>query len=532
MIGAPIFRYALTPGWAGDRLTRAAQAVPSLDLNFAVTKNVGPLVSFTRASTATYIDSAGTLRSAVTNLLLRSEEFDNASWTKTQLNAFGSGSTANAIAAPNGTITADLITENTATAAHRVSQDTISGAIALGIYTTTVYFKSKERTRCYLNYTDNATGEVTATFNLSNQSSSVTTGGSWTGSTATVQSIGDGWFRCSLTSTKGNASFALSLRVGIADNSSNTSYTGDGTSGIYLWGAQLEQASTVGEYIPTTSTINSAPRFDHNPTTGESLGLLVEEQRTNLLLNTATLSTQSVTVTAAAHTLSFYGSGTVTLSGASTAGPAVGGGAFPARTTLTFTPSAGTLTLTVTGSVTSAQLEVGASPPTSYIPTTTAAATRAADVASITGTNFSSWYRQDEGTIYGEYIITVATSDGTLTSFDDGTANNRWQQRFTSIGQRYRLQSGGVSLVDDISTSAPLINATNKVAHAIRAGDQRHAGNGLLNAIALIASPLPTVTQLQIATGPGAGNAGRITIRRLTYWPTRLPDSTLQAITQ
>jgi hypothetical protein len=52
----------------------------------------------------------------------------------------------------------------------------------------------------------------------------------------------------------------------------------DGTSGIYLWGAQLEQSTTVGEYIPTTSTINSAPRFDHDPTTGESLGLLVEEQ--------------------------------------------------------------------------------------------------------------------------------------------------------------------------------------------------------------------------------------------------------------
>jgi hypothetical protein len=104
-------------------------------------------------------------------------------------------------------------------------------------------------------------------------------------------------------------------------------YTGDGTSGIYLWGAQLEQSTTVGEYIPTTSTINSAPRFDHDPTTGESLGLLVEESRTN------------------------WG----------------------------------------------AQLEAGAFP-TSYIPTTAATATRAADVASISGSNFSSWYRQDEGT--------------------------------------------------------------------------------------------------------------------------------------
>jgi hypothetical protein len=63
----------------------------------------------------------------------------------------------------------------------------------------------------------------------------------------------------------------------LADTGSRT-VTDSG--GIYLWGAQLEQSATVGEYIPTTSTINSAPRFDHNPTTGESLGLLVEEART------------------------------------------------------------------------------------------------------------------------------------------------------------------------------------------------------------------------------------------------------------
>lgn len=108
-------------------------------------------------------------------------------------------------------------------------------------------------------------------------------------------------------------------------------------------------------------------------------GLLVEGARTNLLLNSATLVTQSVTVTAVAHTLSFYGTGAVTLSGTSTAGPLVGTGAGN-RVTLTFTPTAGTLTLTVTGSVTMAQLEIG-SFATSPIITTGAAATRSLDVA-------------------------------------------------------------------------------------------------------------------------------------------------------
>ena len=80
--------------------------------------------------------------------------------------------------------------------------------------------------------------------------------------------------------------------------------------------------------------------------------------RRNLLLNTTTMATQNVTVTAAAHTLSFTGTGTVTLSGVSTAGPLVGTGAND-RVSLTFTPTAGTLTLTVSGSVTLAQLQIG-----------------------------------------------------------------------------------------------------------------------------------------------------------------------------
>lgn len=77
--------------------------------------------------------------------------------------------------------------------------------------------------------------------------------------------------------------------------------------------------------------------------------------RVNLLLNTAALSTQNVTTVATSYKLSFTGTGTVTLSGTSTAGPLVGTGAND-RVSLTFTPTAGTLTLTVSGSVTLADL--------------------------------------------------------------------------------------------------------------------------------------------------------------------------------
>jgi hypothetical protein len=174
--------------------------------------------------------------------------------------------------------------------------------------------------------------------------------------------------------------------------------------------------SSTGTYFDANGVLQSAPagvaRFDHNPETGESLGLLMEEARTNLLLNSATLSTQSATVTATSTTLSFYGTGTVTLTGVSTAGPLVGTGASN-RVSLTFTPTAGSLTLTVSGSVTNAQLEAG-SYPTSYIPTTGSTVTRAADVCTVTNSNI---YDTDSFTIINQPFGASAGAS-TLTLFD------------------------------------------------------------------------------------------------------------------
>jgi hypothetical protein len=104
--------------------------------------------------------------------------------------------------------------------------------------------------------------------------------------------------------------------------------------------------------IQTAAT--NAPRWDY--ANGVLRGLLIEEQRTNILLNSAVLSTQSVSVPASVQALSFYGTGTITLSGAFV-GSLVGTGPYPSRASLIFTPTAGVLTLTVTGSVLNAQLE-------------------------------------------------------------------------------------------------------------------------------------------------------------------------------
>lgn len=134
-------------------------------------------------------------------------------------------------------------------------------------------------------------------------------------------------------------------------------------------------------YDPSDLTTMFQDNLGSTPVTaaGQTVGLLLDKSkngvgtngssRRNLLVATATLSTQSVTVTAVAHTLSFTGTGTITLTGASIAGPLVGTGASN-RVTLTFTPSAASLTLTVVGSVTLAQLEIG-STATAYQPITT-----------------------------------------------------------------------------------------------------------------------------------------------------------------
>jgi hypothetical protein len=91
-----------------------------------------------------------------------------------------------------------------------------------------------------------------------------------------------------------------------------------------------------------------ADRFTVAETTGE-----------NLFVDSEFPATQDIDVTAQVYTLSFYGTGTITLSGASTAGPLVGTGDVPARVTLTFTPTAGTLTLTLTGSIVQPWFETG-----------------------------------------------------------------------------------------------------------------------------------------------------------------------------
>ena len=317
-----------------------------------------------------------------------------------------------------------------------------------------------------------------------------------------------------------------SLDLRFADNKSLV----DAVTGASL--ITFARASS-GTYVDSAGVLQTAatdvPRFDHNPTTGESLGLLAEEARTNLLLNSGTLSAQSVTVTAVAHTLHFTGTGTITLTGTSTAGPLVGTGTGEAnRVSLTFTPTAGSLTLTVSGTVTNAQLEAGAFR-TGYIATAGAQATRSADVASIGSSAFASFYNQSEGTVFVEAARATAVTGQYPNIFNitDGTGSNRIQLYGLDYADRYthEISTAGSAQVGFNQSQVLAANTFNKLALAFKTNDTAFVANTSL-VLADNVVTLPTVNQLILT-----GTASR-TIKRITYWPQRLPNSTLQALTQ
>jgi hypothetical protein len=257
-----------------DKVSR----IPTLDLDFAKskslydgrsTKNLIDFVRNTAPNRSTYVDAAGLIKRSVTNLLTYSEDFTN--WSK-----FNASVSSNQINAPDGTLTADKVIEDATLDNHFVQSATTSFTGPVDI-TGSVYLKKGER--IYARLRLNTNDGPRAWFNLE---TGTRTAIDPTVADATITDVGNGWYRCTLTQTNVTIAPALTLQVFAQSLSgSQTTYQGDGTSGLYLWGAQLEEASTAGEYVKTTATRSGAPRFDHNPATGESLGLLMEESRIN-----------------------------------------------------------------------------------------------------------------------------------------------------------------------------------------------------------------------------------------------------------
>lgn len=394
-------------------------------------------VTFTsRGSTATYYDYNGIIRTAAvdearnvaflpdgsgnfvsagellledagTNEIKYSEQFDqvgSGEWTTISIAPFGSGSVANAITAPDGTLTADKISAVSGTNTPRYFQNTTGS----GEWTFSVYAKAAEADCVFVSIYTGSTYKHLY-YDLTNESVISATASSYS-----AVNVGNGWFRLSVTETTtspyGNISFGLANAT-LAN--AGAYFLSDGTDGIYLWGAQLE----TGSY------------------------------------------------------------------------------------------------------------------PTSYIPTYGSTATRAADVSSSSSNTFgNSFYNQTEMASLIELQETNRTGTRTPRSFSDGTANNRIDAFFTSsLTVRNRVVVAGVaSNPGNLTLSAA--GSVNKHLISAASGNAIAAVNGALSTASTPAS-LPIVDRLVIGADSTGATPFSGTIRRLTYWPTRLSNDTLKTIT-
>ena len=598
---------------------------PSLNLDFGNVKKLDPRITYTRASTGTYYDGV-TFAKAEENLLLQSQDFTT-SWTFAR-----STRPANTDTAPDGTLTADSFLQ--------ASGETVSGSVAnnafesiAGDYVFSVFAKPNGKNFLVMRETL-LDGTINDTwFNVSTG----TIGSTNPGHTAEIVASTNSYYRCSIKFTSASASTGT---VAFLQADTDGSFTVTDSGGLYLWGAQLEQRSALTDYTATTTQpiTNYVPalqtaasgeaRFDHDPLTGESLGFLIEEQRTNLVLRsedfstswsitgTASIGTNTVvapdgtltadkfvlgdtitsggaailqtvtksavattytvslyikagefntlrlifrdTASAANYVQAYFNAATgVIASGPTAAGTftnasatitPVGNGWY--RCTLTGTTSTETSVNTRifnyqdgTGAATGngysgiyiwgTQLEAGAFP-TSYIKTVASQATRNADAASMTGTNFSEWFNPSAGTLFTDGTSNpLQSADRSTGTFSNNTLANRMTittGAANTVWNPFIITNNVAQAAGTVALSAPPTTSP-KVAIAYAFNDFIASSSGLLssNDTSVI---LPVVDRLYIGVSATGGAQWNSHIRKLAYYPKRLSNATLQALTE
>jgi len=587
---------------------------PSLLLDFANSKTLDPRITFTRGSTATYYDGKTTAK-AEENLLKYSQEFDNAAWGKSA----NVTATANSTTAPDGTTTADTLVENDTAANFYYFYQTVTKDSTAKSYTFSTYAKQGSRSWAMITIYDGTNGNR-YWFDLATVATGATftLGSGFSNISHSISDAGNGWCRLEINFTTLTGTSIINFVAPASADNTQTITGVVGQSAIYIWGAQLEQRDSATAYTPTTSSpivkyqpvlqtaASGEARFDHDPVTGESKGLLIEEARTNLVthsgdLNAATANTGYGWVFGS--TLSSFFSyipaqkiapdGTQTgVEFVSTANTSQGlflrtsGITFAAATytasiwvyvptqtgvnnwgmTIDLEDNESTtvdnvtsfdqwhrISLTVTNSaarsfmdfnirynstvpdnddffkfyVWGAQVEEG-SFPTSYIPTSGSTVTRAGDDVSITGSNFSSFFSNQAGTIYCEYgqihegnsvigerLVTVYPSSNTTVKYNlEGyRAEVRYETAWDGVNFNNETRSGG------------------KVAMAFDDTGFSAASLGVFQGSVTRQPYSPQSGRMYIGSASIYGHTNAC-IPKVAYYPKRLPNATLQAMTE
>jgi hypothetical protein len=447
-----------------------------------------------------------------TNLLSRSAEFNETAWLKLR-----SSISANSTASPSGDGSADKLVEDASNNTHMVYRLFNTGSLVA--HTFSVFAKADGRNFVYLDCGDGFPLNSNAYFDLSNG----TLGTIGANATATITAFGNGWYRCSVTATP-TSTTTNGFYIQTASANGTKSYQGDGASGIFIWGAQLEAGSTTTSYIPTTTA---------SVTIHDCRGLLIEEGRTNLFSSTNLndwsasrvtrtaitgigLTNQATTLTRSEIGSSYIFRGATLTTGVAYAiSLRVKAGTAPSFTISDFTdskfsrlfnlstsqwPASGgsveftnysvtpnvdgwflvSVIYTPTGatgaknivfefqgvvgdtvSFDTPQLEVG-SFPTSYIPTTTGSVVRSADVCNITGANFTSFYNQSEGTLFADVTPQSIAQLATVLAVNSGSSQNQHGIYKTNAALTAAgLRWGATSVLTGFVTQAAIVTGTD-----------------------------------------------------------------------
>jgi hypothetical protein len=228
-------------GVLGDMAQQNANAVAITGGTINGTTIGATTPSSVNATTIT--GQTGVLRGTGQNLVTQSQTF-NSAWGNTAVTINQTATTA-----PNGTATGNSITPTAVSSIHRISSIGLNNINGI-TYTASVYAKANGYNYLYFNC--QSAFNANTTFNLSTGAISATASG-----TATITAVGDGWYRCTVTGTASSTNTSTiflqvnSTQIGATDEV----FTGNGTSGIFLWGAQLEVGSIANTYLVTTSAV-------------------------------------------------------------------------------------------------------------------------------------------------------------------------------------------------------------------------------------------------------------------------------------